>query len=156
MQSEIDLLKQENARLVARIAELELIAKEKNELEVRIVELEQTTKSSQTENIKLKAEIEELKRAVKNIEKYNRTATNDLNSPVHPTPLQVIDSSIHHGADNSVTTTCYDEPKTLEDKVVDDFVDSKYKETVSKEIIQNIKEKKLRTQDLSLVNQTES
>ncbi|CAG8752313.1 189_t:CDS:1, partial [Dentiscutata heterogama] len=31
--SELDLLKQENARLMARIAELEQIVKEKNELE---------------------------------------------------------------------------------------------------------------------------
>ncbi|RHZ84719.1 hypothetical protein Glove_78g173 [Diversispora epigaea] len=132
-----------------RISELEQIAKDKNELEVRIAELEQTTKLSQTENTKLKVEIEELKRAVKIIKKHNRSVTNDLNSPVYPTPLpnrgcsnrgnvQVIDSSIHHGTDNSVTTTCSDELKTLEDKAVDDFVNSKYKETVSKEIIQNI------------------
>ncbi|CAG8794883.1 10511_t:CDS:2, partial [Racocetra persica] len=63
MQSEIDLLKQENTRLMARIAELEQIAKEKNELE--------------------------------NIEKQNRTVTNDLAlqallsriSPEYSTPL---------------------------------------------------------------------
>ena len=34
--SELDLLKQENARLMARIVELEQIAKEKGELEVRM------------------------------------------------------------------------------------------------------------------------
>ncbi|RHZ83654.1 hypothetical protein Glove_89g85 [Diversispora epigaea] len=53
MQSELDLLKQENVRLTARIAELEQIAKEKNKLE--------TTKLSQTENAKLKNEIVKLK-----------------------------------------------------------------------------------------------
>ncbi|CAG8458244.1 7262_t:CDS:10 [Acaulospora morrowiae] len=61
MQSEIDLLKQENARLMARINELEQIMKEKNELEIRIVELEQTTKLSQIENTELKNEIAKLK-----------------------------------------------------------------------------------------------
>ncbi|RHZ78323.1 hypothetical protein Glove_166g221 [Diversispora epigaea] len=44
------------------------------------------------------------------------------------------------------------EPISLEDKEVNDFVDLKHKEQVSKEIIQSIKEKKLREQDLSLVN----
>ncbi|RHZ84721.1 hypothetical protein Glove_78g171 [Diversispora epigaea] len=125
MQSELDLLRQENARPMARISELEQIAKDKNEFEVRIAVLEQITKL-------IKLEIEELKRAVKNIEKHNRSVTNDLNSPVYPTPLPNRDSSIHHGTDNSVTTTCSDELKTLEDKAVDDFVNSKYKETVMK------------------------
>ncbi|CAG8556676.1 17037_t:CDS:2, partial [Acaulospora colombiana] len=75
IKSELDLLKQENSRLLARIAELEQIAKEKNELEVRIVELERSAK----ENIELKVEIAELKRAVKNIEK-NQTVTNARDS----------------------------------------------------------------------------
>lgn len=44
--SELDLLKQENARLVTRIAELEQAAKEKNELEIRIVELERWSKDA--------------------------------------------------------------------------------------------------------------
>ncbi|CAG8618656.1 11556_t:CDS:1, partial [Diversispora eburnea] len=35
MQSELDLLKQERARLLARITELEQIAEDKNKLEVR-------------------------------------------------------------------------------------------------------------------------
>ncbi|CAG8737323.1 12410_t:CDS:2, partial [Dentiscutata heterogama] len=70
---ELDLLKQENARLMAKIKELEQIAKEKDELEVRIAELEQITKLSQTENAKLKVEIAELNQSVKNIKKQNRT-----------------------------------------------------------------------------------
>ncbi|RIB02997.1 hypothetical protein C2G38_2149739 [Gigaspora rosea] len=45
---------------------------------------------------------------------------------------------------------------SLEDKKIDEFLDSKHKEKVSEEIIQSIKEKKLREQDLSLVNQMES
>ncbi|CAG8666954.1 7603_t:CDS:1, partial [Diversispora eburnea] len=87
MQSELDLLKQENARLMTRISELEQTVKEKDELMARIVELEQTAKLSQTENVELKAEIAELRRAVKNIEKQNRIVTNDLKSPEYSTPL---------------------------------------------------------------------
>ncbi|CAG8797647.1 3844_t:CDS:2 [Gigaspora margarita] len=48
------------------------------------------------------------------------------------------------------------EPTSLEDKEVDEFLDSKYKEKVSEEIIQSIKETKLQEQDLSLVNQMKS
>ncbi|RHZ71211.1 hypothetical protein Glove_261g90 [Diversispora epigaea] len=40
-------------------------------------------------------------------------------------------------------------PISLEDKEIDEFLDSRYKEQVSKEIIQSIKEKKLQDQNLS-------
>ncbi|CAG8662749.1 6411_t:CDS:2, partial [Paraglomus brasilianum] len=58
--SELDLLKEENTRLLARIAELEQIAKEKNELEVRIVELERSAK----ENIELRSRVMKLEQMV--------------------------------------------------------------------------------------------
>src|SRR6185369_7452746 len=45
------------------------------------------------------------------------------------------------------------ETKSLENKEVDEFLDSTYKETVSKEIIQNIKEKKLREQETIITSQ---
>ncbi|CAG8620608.1 4427_t:CDS:10, partial [Ambispora gerdemannii] len=80
-----------------------------------------TTKLSQTENAELKNEIAKLKRAVKNIEKKNRTVTNDLapqgllsqKSPEYSTPLpnkscenaQIKDSSTHHEANQSMTST---------------------------------------------------
>ncbi|CAG8530336.1 6305_t:CDS:2, partial [Acaulospora colombiana] len=75
------------------------------------------------ENAELKNEIAKLKRAVKNIEKQNRTVTNDLapqgllsqKSPEYSTPLpnkscsngenvQIKDST-HHEADQSITST---------------------------------------------------
>ncbi|CAG8595520.1 5272_t:CDS:2 [Diversispora eburnea] len=97
---------------MARITELEQTVGEKDELMARIVELEQSAKSSQTENVKLKAEIKELKQAVKNIMNHKRTATNDLKSPACSTPLsnnrenvQVVDSLNHHEADQSMTST---------------------------------------------------
>ncbi|CAG8523384.1 8947_t:CDS:2, partial [Scutellospora calospora] len=79
-----------------------------------------TTKLTQTENAELKNEIVKLKRAVKNIEKQNRTVTNNLTpqgllsqkSPEYSTPLpskhcsngenaQIKDSSTRHEADQS-------------------------------------------------------
>lgn len=45
------------------------------------------------------------------------------------------------------------EPKSSEDKEMDDFLDSTYKEQVSKEIIQNIKEKKLQDQEKIIASQ---
>ncbi|CAG8654565.1 10449_t:CDS:2, partial [Paraglomus occultum] len=155
--SELDLLKQENARLMARIAELEQIAKEKNELEVRIVELEQTTKLSQTEYAELKNKIAKLKRAVKNIEKQNRMDTNDLapqgllsqKSPEYSTPLSnkscsndTSEQVVNTISDASnLNETCSGKYKLLEDKEIDVFLDS---------------ENKKRDQDLSLVNQNTS
>ncbi|CAJ0865507.1 14395_t:CDS:2 [Entrophospora sp. SA101] len=197
MQSEIDLLKQENARLMARINELEQIAKEKDELEVRIVELERTTKLSQAENAELKNEIAKLKRAVKNIEKQNHPVTNDLKSSEYSTSLpnkscsngenaQIKDSSTHHEADQSMTSTdlvtseqvvntisntsnlneiCSGKSKSLEDKEIDVFLDSENKKRVSNEIRQRNMGKRLfhsnevpasQDQDLSLVNQDAS
>ncbi|RHZ83005.1 hypothetical protein Glove_101g2 [Diversispora epigaea] len=45
------------------------------------------------------------------------------------------------------------ESKSLEDKEVDEFLDSKYKEKVSNEIIQSIKEKRLREQETIITSQ---
>jgi|SRR6185312_3014236 len=45
------------------------------------------------------------------------------------------------------------EPKSSEDKEMNDFLDSTYKEKVSKEIIQNIKDKKLRDQEKIITSQ---
>ncbi|CAG8804514.1 25861_t:CDS:2, partial [Gigaspora margarita] len=56
---------------------------------------------------------------------------------------------------NTPASLVHTEIKSLEDQEIDEFLDSKYKEKVSKEIIQNIKEKKLRDQDLSSINQYE-
>ncbi|KAF0497003.1 hypothetical protein F8M41_020819 [Gigaspora margarita] len=55
----------------------------------------------------------------------------------------------------SVTPTSLAKPISLEEKVEDKFLDSKHRETVRKEITENIK-KKFQDKDLSLVNQPES
>ncbi|CAG8634820.1 6524_t:CDS:2, partial [Diversispora eburnea] len=149
-------------------------------------------KLSQTENAELKNEIAKLKRAVKNIEKQNRIDTNDLKSSEYSTPLpnkscsngenaQIKNSSTHHEADKSMTSTdlvvntisdasnlsetCSRKSKSLEDKEIDVFLDSENKKRVSNEIRQRNKEKKLlrsnevsisQDQDLSLINQDTS
>ena len=81
MTSEIDLLKQENARLMARIKELEQIAKEKNELEVRIVELERSAK----ENIELRSRVAKLEQnqnnTVDRLENSDNSSEKDVNLP---------------------------------------------------------------------------
>ncbi|CAG8620579.1 8724_t:CDS:2, partial [Diversispora eburnea] len=103
----------------------------------------------QTENTKLKAEIEGLKRAVKNIEKQNRTVTDDLKSSEYSTPLpnkscsngenaQIKDSSTHHEADQSMTNT---------DLVTSD---------TSEQVVNTISTSASQDQDLSLVNQDAS
>ncbi|RHZ90060.1 hypothetical protein Glove_8g4 [Diversispora epigaea] len=55
MQSELDLLKQERARLLARIAELEQIVEDQNKLEVRIMK-----------NIELRSRVVKLKHITEN------------------------------------------------------------------------------------------
>ncbi|CAH1769596.1 10715_t:CDS:2, partial [Entrophospora sp. SA101] len=167
MQSEIDLLKQENARLMARINELEQIAKEKDELEVRIVELERTTKLSQTENAELKNEIAKLKRAVKNIEKQNHSSTHhEADQSMTSTDLVTSEQVVNTISNTSnLNETCSGKSKSLEDKEIDVFLDSENKKRVSNEIRQRNMGKRLfhsnevpasQDQDLSLVNQDAS
>ncbi|CAG8650740.1 11676_t:CDS:2, partial [Acaulospora morrowiae] len=50
----------------------------------------------------------------------------------------------------SPTSPIHTESKSLEEKEEDEIMDSMYKERTSKEIIQKIKEKRLRDQDLSI------
>jgi hypothetical protein len=56
---------------------------------------------------------------------------------------EVTDSLTHRKMDHSMTNTCSDEPKTLEDKEVDDFLGSENKKRVSNEIKQHNREKQL-------------
>ncbi|RHZ49854.1 hypothetical protein Glove_510g16 [Diversispora epigaea] len=72
--------------------------------------------------------------------------TNDSITSITPiTPKQIVSQRVDVPASHILT-----EAKSLEDKEMDDFLDSTYKEKVSKEIIQSIKEKKLWDQNLSL------
>ncbi|CAG8593992.1 3047_t:CDS:2 [Paraglomus brasilianum] len=110
MSSELDLLKQENAKLVAENASL--LAKEAGFI-ARIVELEQTAK----ENAELKAKVAKLEQtAEENAELKARVAK------LEQKQLQN-DISSNTGSSNSSFIS-------PEDKEVDDFVDLKVKEKI--------------------------
>nr|CAG8607061.1 7193_t:CDS:2 [Entrophospora candida] len=66
--SELDLLKQENARLVARIKELEQIAKEKDELE--------ESARCEAGNVELKAELAKLRHYFEELKQQTQVITN--------------------------------------------------------------------------------
>ncbi|CAH1770464.1 14505_t:CDS:2, partial [Entrophospora sp. SA101] len=79
MQSELDLLRQENAKLVARITELEQTAKEKYELEIRIAELEHAMEESvrrEAENVELKAKVMKLSHDFEELKQQTQVITN--------------------------------------------------------------------------------
>ncbi|CAJ0878505.1 10152_t:CDS:2 [Entrophospora sp. SA101] len=135
----------------------------------------------------LKAEIANLKQSVENIEKQNRTVTNDLKSLEYSISLpskncssggnaQITVFSAHQEATSeqiddtisdtsNLNETCSSKSKSLEDKEIDDFLDSENKKRINDEIRQRNKEKKLlhnketstsQDQDLPLVNQDTS
>jgi hypothetical protein len=171
--SELDLLKQENARLMARIAELERTVEEKDELMARIMELERyksDTVNLITENIELKDRITKLE----------QKQLHDNKSLVNTAPAEIVNSNDTPASDpEQIVSQCDDTPvsdisddtsnsgntpsehilvqsKLPEDNIdydiaeTLDFVETKYKERVSEEIMERIREKKLRDQNLSL------
>ncbi|CAG8824493.1 43375_t:CDS:2, partial [Gigaspora margarita] len=144
------------------------------ELEAENIELKhENTKLKQIieENVEFKAKIIKLEQAVDKIEKRDQSISRTFsitkdNDSLTNSSLPVISQlstpppiEDHPDKDYSVsvnTSQLKAEPASLEDKEIDKFLDSKYKKKVSEEIIQSIKEKKLREQDLSLVNQMKS
>jgi len=79
MESELDLLRQENARLMARIVELEQTAKEKDGLKARIAELEHAMGEStrrEAENVELKAEVTKLRHDFEELKQQTQVITN--------------------------------------------------------------------------------
>ncbi|CAG8576315.1 4957_t:CDS:2 [Paraglomus occultum] len=133
MSSELDFLRQENAKLVAENAEL----KHENSKLKQIIE----------DNAEFKAKIMKLEQTVDKIEKQNHDisqspvcsplpVTSQLSSPP---PIEDHSDKEYSVSVNQLKT----EPVSLEDRVVDEFVDSMYKEQVSNEIRDRSREKKL-------------
>ncbi|CAJ0878863.1 15782_t:CDS:2 [Entrophospora sp. SA101] len=87
MESELNLLKQENARLMARVKELEQTAKEKEALEVRIAELEHAVE----ENTQLKVKVTKLEYDFEEFKKRTQTFTNTQEAKI-----QIPDSSLDY------------------------------------------------------------
>ncbi|CAG8535254.1 18472_t:CDS:2 [Gigaspora margarita] len=79
------------------------------------------------------------------------------NIPISDISDNTSNSDIHQESKTQFSTSpIHTEPISLEDKEIDEFLDSTYKERVSKEIIQSIKEKKFRDQELSSISVEES
>ncbi|RHZ69345.1 hypothetical protein Glove_284g30 [Diversispora epigaea] len=175
-QSAIDSLRELNSKITSQIVELrkekdslidknaELLAKEAG-LNARINhELERSAKENEERFAKLE------RNQNHTVENGDNSSEKDVNVPdptydvmmlLHPIyliTLQIlmnpIIASASDNASNSdpahadATSLIHIEPKSLEEKEEDEFVDSMYKEQVSKEIIQSIREKKLRDQEL--------
>ncbi|RHZ43977.1 hypothetical protein Glove_784g6 [Diversispora epigaea] len=185
--SELDLLKQENARLMARIAELERTVEEKDELMARIVELERyksDTVNLITENIELKDRITKLEQKQSSAclelpidlqpqgsdseissippstKEYSIDSVSlEKNSGSHPEKIENIsdNTSSHEVTASGNSDICQEsgistshisaEPKSLEEKEINDFLYEKNKERVSNEIRERNREKKVQTQD---------
>ncbi|CAG8592289.1 6920_t:CDS:2 [Paraglomus brasilianum] len=127
MQSENDLLKQENTRLMARINELEQIVKEKDELEN--IEKQNRPVTNDLKSLEYSTPLP------------NKSCSNGEN-------VQIKDSSTHHKVEQSMTSTdlvtseqvvntisntsnlnetCSGKSKSLEDKEIGVFLDSENK-----------------------------
>ncbi|CAG8678306.1 12881_t:CDS:2, partial [Ambispora gerdemannii] len=178
IQSKIDSLQELNSQLIATISELR---KENAKIKAENVELKQIieenvkrnfrVKELEQKNIELETRLAILEQGEKGIstKDVSQSPVNSNNTPDAPSsdvfdnasnsdvyqesltqPEALITSAELARPKYSIRT----ETKSPEDKEVDDFHNSLYKERVNKEIIQSIKEKKLRDQnsDLSLVN----
>ncbi|RIB01831.1 hypothetical protein C2G38_2293790 [Gigaspora rosea] len=138
----INTLRELNARLASEITELRKENAEISELRKKLSEVE-------VENIELKAE--------------NESENQYLTSPILIGPKSSEDMEIDDFLDSTykekesenqyLTSPILIGPKSSEDMEIDDFLDSTYKEKVSKEIIQSIREKKLRVQEKIITSQ---
>src|SRR5947199_10319687 len=114
MTSELESLKQENARLMARIAELEHVVGESTRREA--------------ENVELKAEVAKLRHDFEELKQQTQVITNvqDTSSIVNISPNNFDSGS-----------------KSLEDKEVDEFLELEHKKSVCNEIIVRNRKKKI-------------
>ncbi|KAF0478026.1 hypothetical protein F8M41_024111 [Gigaspora margarita] len=115
IQSELNLLKQENVRLIARIAELEQRESENAELKAKIMELEYDIK-------KIRNKIPYF------TEKQTKVVTNIQDTP------------------SIGSQTIHVEPKSPEDKEIDNFLDLIYKDKISNKMIKRNREKKYKSE----------
>ncbi|CAG8796956.1 35092_t:CDS:1, partial [Racocetra persica] len=142
MQYELDLLRQENAKLLAENAQLRQIIEEKDshaklrdaELNTRIAELERSAKEhaesarqSQTENAELKGRVANLEQESKKrdlqflteecestfqIENHNSDITSQKNTNISQSPVSIIET--HPDEENSIGSI---DPKQVQSAV---------------------------------------
>ncbi|CAG8683305.1 6499_t:CDS:2 [Cetraspora pellucida] len=139
------------------------------EFKSRIEELEKSKADIASKNAELKTEVAKLRRDFEEIKSKGITTDSSERLPISLSAknetisifTKIENSNNTHKESNtsnsdiyqnSVTPTSPAETISLEENKENEFLDSKHKETVSKKIIQCIKEKKLRDQALSLVN----
>src|SRR6266498_1156855 len=166
MESEIDLLRQENARLTAKITGLEVenadvkamygeamdeIVKLKAELKSRIEELEKGRTDTVAENARRDDAIAELKAEVVKLRDDNEEGKwqtpEVINVP--SSTVDQLDNSSEVLSKSTVQFSCVSEEKTPEDKKTDAFLNEVHKKGVSEEIRQRNREKKLQHEALS-------
>ncbi|CAG8632641.1 1680_t:CDS:2, partial [Ambispora gerdemannii] len=163
MESEIDLLRQENARLMAKITGLEFeriellkqVAEERTkheaenaELRSRIEELEKDRSDVVAENGRRDDAIAELKAEVVKLRNDNekiKQQTQDISlGEVVNIPSSVVDQLDNASeASSKIRLSCGSKQKTLEDKETNAFLNEVDKKRVSDEIRQRSREKKL-------------
>ncbi|RHZ50848.1 hypothetical protein Glove_490g15 [Diversispora epigaea] len=159
MYSELDLLKKRIAELEAENAKLKQIIKEKSDLEAE-------NSKRKAENAKLKAEVAKLRHDIEEIKLQTRVISNELDIP---STGDISQSSacpelpeLEHCSTRSKSPTEPELPATSlpqDQEIINDdsaetldFVETVYKEQVSKEIMERIREKKLWGQNLSSDN----
>ncbi|RIB19158.1 hypothetical protein C2G38_2036293 [Gigaspora rosea] len=148
-----------------RIAELEQIAKERENIELRsrVAKLEQKLSQNDSRN-KDAVKTEQVDTFIPK-EQSSANISGTVNASRRTNSPKQIEINSDNISDNtSNPDVCHEsssqypaspirkESKSLEDKAVDEFLDSTYKEKVSKETIQRIREKKLREQEVSSIS----
>ncbi|RIB16927.1 hypothetical protein C2G38_2038167 [Gigaspora rosea] len=176
---QIDKLRKENADIKAENIKLK---QDKAEIEARFIKLEQNDKDTASENAELKARVAKLEQKqsqtdeknnfivksdddAKGIDQYSVNTISAKMKNSNDTPASNISDNTSNSDDVSNFDICQESenqyltsstligPKSSEDMEIDDFLDSTYKEKVSKEIIQSIREKKLRVQEKIITSQ---
>ncbi|RHZ83573.1 hypothetical protein Glove_91g98 [Diversispora epigaea] len=130
MQSKLDLLKQENVRLMARITELKQRKSENAKLKTKKILLNMQSKLDllKQENVRLMARITELKQRKSENAKLKTKYPKLI---VNKTAIISTSDIAQHKYTNT-SQTIHIEPKSSEDKEIDNFLDLTYKDTIRK------------------------
>ncbi|RHZ72313.1 hypothetical protein Glove_243g8 [Diversispora epigaea] len=146
----------ENAELKARVAKLEQKQSQTNEKNNFIVKSDDDAKGIDQSSVNTIS----TKMKNSNDTPASNISDNTSNSDVAPERIEnssniTSDSYIFQEKDSRPSTSLIpiENGNTSEEKAIDEFLDSKHRETVSKEIIQSIKEKKLRDQEKIITSQ---
>ncbi|CAG8640387.1 4331_t:CDS:1, partial [Diversispora eburnea] len=119
---------------MARITELEQIAKEKDELKAKVAKLRHNfeilkQQTQDTTNILDTRSTNDIPEQIVNITANNTIANTTTNTTSNTTSDTNTDITANISTSN-ITQLIHVKPKSLEDKEMDDFHDSIYKETV--------------------------